>query len=56
MLPETLARRRPGETDLRVFTPEVVPAGRHRVDPRRPGLRVIRDPVTGRPGLCAGSR
>lgn len=52
MLPEMsstlLAQRTPGETDLRVFTAEVIPAGRHRVDPRRPGLRVVRNRRTGR--------
>ena len=55
MLPETrpasLAQRTPGETDLRIFTAEVIPAGRHRVDPRRPGLRVVRSPRTGRAAL-----
>lgn len=57
MLPETspalLAQRTPGETDLRIFTPEVIPAGRHRVDPRRPGLRVVRNGRTGRAALRA---
>ncbi len=55
MLPETspalLAQRTPGETDLRIFTAEVLPAGRHRVDPRRPGLRVVRNRQTGRATL-----
>jgi hypothetical protein len=57
VLPETspslLAQRTPGETDLRIFTAEVVPAGRHRVDPRRPGLRVVRNRQTGRAALRA---
>jgi hypothetical protein len=39
--PALLAQRTPGETDLRIFTAEVIPVGRHRVDPRRPGLRVV---------------
>jgi hypothetical protein len=47
-----LTQRTPGETDLRIFTAEVIPAGRHRVDPRRPGLRVVRNRQTGRPALC----
>jgi hypothetical protein len=55
VLPETgptsLVRRTPGETDLRVFTAVVIPAGRHRVDPRRPGLRVVHNRRTGRPVL-----
>jgi hypothetical protein len=55
VLPETspalLAQRTPGETDLRIFTAEVIPAGRHRVDPRRPGLRVVRNRRTGRAAL-----
>lgn len=46
--PALLAQRTPGETDLRIFTAEVVPAGRHRVDPRRPGLRVVRNRRDGR--------
>jgi hypothetical protein len=54
LLPEPdppLERRIPGDTDLRIFTPEVIPAGRHRVDPRRPGPRVSRHPRTGHPTL-----
>jgi hypothetical protein len=47
VLPETspalLAQRTPGEADLRIVTAGVVPAGRHQVDPRRPGLRVACD-------------
>ena len=57
MLPEggpALAQRTPGETDLRIFTAEVIPAGRHRVDPRRPGLRVVRNRRTGWPALHTG--
>jgi hypothetical protein len=55
VLPETapaLERRTPGDTDLRVFTYEVIPAGRHRVDPRRPRPRVVRHPSNGRPMLA----
>ena len=55
MLPEPspalLTQRTPGDTDLRLFTVEVIPAGRHRVDPRRPGLRVVRNRQTGRAAL-----
>jgi hypothetical protein len=46
VLPETLPaapeleRRTPGETDLRVFTTEVLPAGRHRFYPARSRLRL----------------
>jgi hypothetical protein len=43
-----LARRTPGETDLRVFSTAVLPAGRHRLDPRRRRLRPVRDAATGR--------
>ncbi len=57
MLPETpptalrLERRTPGETDLRVFTDELIPPGRHRVDRSRPRPRIGRDRLTGRPVL-----
>jgi len=55
VLPETrpalLSQRTPGETDLRIFTAEVIPAGRHRVDPRRPGLRVVCNRRSGRAAL-----
>ncbi|HEY6749045.1 MAG TPA: hypothetical protein VI357_25415 [Mycobacteriales bacterium] len=55
MLPETspalLVQRTPGETDQRIFTPEVIPAGRHRVDPCQPELRVVRNRRTGRAAL-----
>lgn len=53
MLPETppaapeLVRRTPGETDLRIFTTELLPAGRHRVDGSRPRVRVVRNRLTG---------
>lgn len=40
----------PGETDLRVFTTEVVPAGRHRFD-GSPRLAVEREPGSHRPVL-----
>lgn len=43
-----LSRRTPGLTDLRVFTTELIPAGRHRPDPTRPRLRVVLDRRTGR--------
>lgn len=49
--PVGLEQRTPGETDLRVFTDEVIPAGRHRVDRFHPRPRVGRDRVTGRPVL-----
>lgn len=48
---QELARRTPGETDLRIFTPELIPPGRHRVDRLRPRPRVARDRLTGRPVL-----
>ncbi len=59
MLPESpsaaseLERRTPGETDLRVFTTELVPPGRHRVDQSRPRLRVVRNRLTGGVALRA---
>lgn len=46
-----LSRRTPGLTDLRVFTTELIPAGRHRTDPTRPRLRVVLDRRTGRTEL-----
>lgn len=46
-----LERRTPGQTDLRVFTAEVMPAGKHRVERSRPRPRVVRDRLTGRPML-----
>lgn len=46
-----LERRIPGETDLRIFTSEVVREGRHRVDRTRVWLRVVREPITGCPSL-----
>jgi hypothetical protein len=49
--PDGLERRTPGETDLRVFTTEVLPAGRHRPDGTHRRLRVLRDPSSGRPVL-----
>ncbi len=49
--PMLLEQRTPGETDLRVFTAEVIPAGRHRVNPCKPGLRVVRSLQTGRATL-----
>jgi hypothetical protein len=57
VLPETppaapeLERRTPGETDLRVFTAELIPPGRHRLDRTRPRPRMGRDRLTGRPVL-----
>jgi hypothetical protein len=42
-----LSRRTPGLTDLRVFTTELIPAGRHRPDRTRPRLRVVLDRQTG---------
>ena len=57
MLPEAppaapkLERRTPGETDLRVFTHELIPPGRHRIDRRRHRLRLARDRATDRPVL-----
>lgn len=47
----SLVRRVPGETDLRVFTTEVIPAGRHRVRPGRVRLQVVRSEVPATP-LC----
>jgi hypothetical protein len=60
-LPPPLQQRTPGETDLRIFTAELVPGGRHRLDGPGPRLRVIRDGVGGgvvlRPVVCGlGSR
>jgi hypothetical protein len=49
--PTLLERRTPGETDLRVFTAEVIPAGRHRLGPGKPGLQAVRNRVTGRAAL-----
>jgi hypothetical protein len=46
-----LERRVPGETDVRIFTTEVLPAGRHRVDRYRRGVRVVLDRSTGCPTL-----
>lgn len=43
-----LDRRTPGDTDLRIFTTEVLPAGRHRPSPQRRRLRVVRDGSSGR--------
>lgn len=48
--PTRLDRRVPGETDLRVFTSELLTGGRHRVDRTRLWLRVVREPGSGRPG------
>ena len=47
-----LERRVPGATDLRIFTTELIPAGKHRLDRRRP--RLGRDGHTGRPILSSG--
>ena len=47
----SLERRTPGETDLRVFTTEVLPAGRHRLVPGRSRLRLVYG--RGRPVLRA---
>jgi hypothetical protein len=49
----TLERRVPGESDLRIFTAELVRGGRHRVDSTRQWLRVVREPASGRPALRA---
>jgi hypothetical protein len=49
-----LGKRVPGETDLRIFTTELGPVGRHRLDGRRPRLRVRRDLLSGRPVLVTG--
>jgi hypothetical protein len=49
--PPPLERRTPGETDLSVFTTAPEPASRHRIDRSRTWLRVVRDPVSGRPAL-----
>ena len=46
-----LEKREPGSTDLRVFTTELIPPGRQRVDLSRPRLRVTQDRLTGRPVL-----
>ena len=48
-----LERRVPGASDLRIFTAEVIRAGRHRVDRTRRCLRVVRDPASDRPVLRA---
>ena len=53
VLPAPLERRTPGSTDLRIFTTEPIPPGRHRIDRRRQRLRVVRDRLTGRPVLRA---
>lgn len=45
--PPPLRHRRPSTADLRVFTTEMVPGGRHRVQPGRVALRVVRDGVRG---------
>jgi len=51
--PETrlpcLERRVPGETDLRIFTTEPIPAGKHRLERGRLRLRVLRDRLGGGP-------
>lgn len=44
-----LERRTPGATDLRVFTTEVIPRGRHRVRPGALRLREVRSMVAGPP-------
>ena len=49
-----LERRVPGETDLRIFTTEVIRAGKHRLEGRRPRVRIRRDRRSGRPVLAAG--
>jgi hypothetical protein len=46
-----LERRIPGDTDLRVFTTEVLPAGRHRLYPARSRLRTPYVRSSARPGL-----
>jgi hypothetical protein len=38
-------RRRPGETDLTIFTAALPRVGRHCVDSRRQWLRVVREPT-----------
>src|SRR5918993_994461 len=47
--PVRLERRTPGETDLRIFTTEVLPASKHRPDGKRCRLRIVRDARAGRP-------
>lgn len=42
----SLDRRTPGETDIRVFTTEVLPAGKHRPDRTRRQLRMVHNPTT----------
>ena len=49
--PDRLERRTPGETDLRVFTSEVLPPGRHRPDGIRRRLRTVSDRRDGRTSL-----
>lgn len=51
-----LERRTPGEADLRLFGPELLPPGRHRLVPARPGLRVVRCGPAGRPVLAPPDR
>ena len=46
-----LQRRVPVQTDLRIFTMDLIPAGRHRPDRARPRLRVVRSRLTGEPVL-----
>ena len=46
-----LERRVPGETNLRIFTGELISGGRHQVDRTRVWLRVVREPISGRPSL-----
>lgn len=47
-----LERRTPGESDLRVFTTEVLPAGRHRFYPNRSRLRPVYERSSSRPWLA----
>lgn len=46
-----LDQRTPGDTDLRIFTTEVLPAGRHRLSRQRRRPRVVREGPAGRPAL-----
>jgi hypothetical protein len=46
-----LERRTPGDTDLRIFTTEPLPVGRHRLDRSRRRSRVVRDRTTARATL-----
>lgn len=49
--PPPLERRTPGDTDLRIFTTEMLPAGRHRFSPAPSRLRTVYDRSSSRMSL-----